>query len=197
MRSGGVCLLSRYRPRVAYERHGKLQLVIIDLLRTWNVVSRAVRIFRVRVGGAQGKGGLGGKLASGPGRFLRGRKNGLLVQSVWLSPEKWGYRISPDSTCILNRILPVTWLHIHVFYPCTLVYTCNSNLVPNTSAVYFISTYTNDFILRSFSRMREQIAPGRYSSPKNGLGSRLGENTYGGLCVSAGMLAAPIRLQRA
>ena len=85
-----------------------------------------------------------------------------------LSPEKWGYRISPDSTRILNRILSVTRLHIHVFYPCTLVYTCNSNLVPNTSAVYFISTYTKDFtvILRSFSRMREQIAPGSFSSPQ-------------------------------
>ena len=79
------------------------------------------------------------------------------------------------SSCMFNRILPVTWLHIHVFYPCTLVYTCNSNLVPNTSAVYFISTYTNDFtvILRSFSRMRQQIASGRFSSPKNGLGPRL------------------------
>ena len=99
------------------------------------------------------------RVASGPSRFLRGRKNGL-VQSV---PEKWGYRISPDSTRILNRILPVTRLHIHVFYPCTLVYTCNSNLVPNTSAVYFISTYTKDFtvILRSLSRMRKRIAPGR------------------------------------
>ena len=86
--------------------------------------------------------------------------NLLWVQSV---PEKWGYRISPDSTRILNRILPVTRLHIHVFYPCTLVYTCNSNLVPNTSAVYFISTYTKDFtvILRSLSRMRKRIAPGR------------------------------------
>ena len=94
-------------------------------------------------------------------------KNGL-VQSVWLSPEKWGYRISPDSTRILNRNLSVTRLHSYVFYPCTLVYTWNSNLVPNTSAVYFISTYTNDFtvILRSFSRMRERIAPGRFSSPK-------------------------------
>ena len=101
-------------------------------------------------------------LASGPGRFMRGRKNGL-VQS---SPEKWGYRISPDSTHILNRILPVTRLHIHVFYPCTLVYTCISNLVPNTSAVYFTSTYTKDFTVILRSRMREQIAPGRFSSPK-------------------------------
>ena len=41
----------------------------------------------------------------------------------------------PDSTRILNRILSDTRLHIPVFYPCTLVYTCNSNLVPNTSAV--------------------------------------------------------------
>ena len=38
-------------------------------------------------------------------------------------PQKWGYRISPDSTRILNRVLPVTRLHIHIFYPCTLVYT--------------------------------------------------------------------------
>ena len=55
------------------------------------------------------------------------------------------------------------------------MYTCNSNLVPNTSAVYFISTYTNDYtvILGNFSRMREQIAPGRFSSQKNGLGPRL------------------------
>ena len=44
--------------------------------------------------------------------------------------------MSPDSTRILNRILSVTRLHIHVFYPCTLVYTCNSNLVPNTLAVF-------------------------------------------------------------
>ena len=111
------------------------------------------------------------RLASGPGRFLREKRPGTIC--LIISPEKWGYRISPDSIRILNRILPVTRLHIHVFYPCTLVYTCNSNLVPNTLAVYFISTYTKDFtvILRSFSRMRELIAPGRFSS----LGPRLGE----------------------
>ena len=76
----------------------------------------------------------------------------------------------------------LTRLHIHVFYLCTLVYTCNSNLVPNTSAVYFISTYTDDFtvILRSFSRMREQIAPGRFLSP----GPRLRAKQRGARSVS-------------
>ena len=100
----------------------------------------------------------------GPRPFFAGEEK--RPGTICLILEKWGYRISPDSTHILNRILPVTRLRIHVFYPCTLVYTCNSNLVPNTSAVYFISTYTNDFtvILRSFLRMREQIAPGRFSS---------------------------------
>ena len=40
-----------------------------------------------------------------PRPFL-GKRNGL-VQSVKLSPEKWGYRISSDSIRLLNRILSV------------------------------------------------------------------------------------------
>ena len=52
------------------------------------------------------------------------------------------------------------------------MYTCISNLVPNTSAVYFTSTYTKDFTVILRSCMREQIAPGRFSQ-KNGLGPRL------------------------
>ena len=67
--------------------------------------------------------------------FCGGKKTTWYNLFDLLSPEKWRHRISPDSTRILNRILPVTRLHIHVFYPYTLVYTCNSNLVPNTSAV--------------------------------------------------------------
>ena len=56
-----------------------------------------------------------------------------------------------------------------------LVYTCISNLVPNTLAAYFISMYTKDFtvILWNFLHMREQIAPGHFSSQKKGLGPRL------------------------
>ena len=108
-------------------------------------------------------------LASGPGRFFAGE--GKRPGTICDYPQKSGdtgyfrtllafYRY----TVAYSRILP-----------CTLVYTCNSNLVPNTSAVYFISTYTNDFtdILLSFSCMRERIAPGRFPSPKNGLGPRL------------------------
>ena len=52
---------------------------------------------------------------SGPGRFCG------VGKMAWYN--LLGYRISSDSTRIFNRILPVTRLHIHVFYPCTLVYT--------------------------------------------------------------------------
>ena len=95
------------------------------------------------------------------------------ADKVWVQSD---YPRKSGDTGYLRTLLA----YLTVFYPLhgciftysirvyTLVYTCISNLVPNTLAVYFTSTYTKDFtvILRSFSHMREQIAPGRFSSPK-------------------------------